>query len=176
MTPPALSSTIPRTPSGDISATKWRAVVNVGQICQRNVVTIWPSEDLRTAARLMREKHIGFLVVVELNAQGELTPTGVLTDRDIVVAVVAQDADPQELKVGDVMTRNPKTVLTEDCLADALSQMQSIGVRRLPVLGARAQLVGVLSLDDALTTMAEELSRAAGAIGRARSREASLRP
>jgi CBS domain-containing protein len=150
--------------------------VNVGQICQRSVVTIRASDDLSTAARLMREKHIGYLIVVEPTSQGERTPVGVLTDRDIVVAVVAQDADPRALTVGDVMTCNPKTVLTEDCLTDALSQMQSIGVRRLPVLGAQAQLVGILSMDDILRTMAEEFGRAAGAISRERTREETLRP
>jgi CBS domain-containing protein len=150
--------------------------VNVGQICQRKVVTIGASEGLVTAARLMREMHIGYLIVIEPTAQGERTPVGVLTDRDIVVAVVAQDADPRVLTVGDVMTRNPKTVLLDDCLTDALAQMQSIGVRRLPVLGPHAQLAGVLSLDDILKTMAEEFGAAAAAIGRERSREATLRP
>src|SRR5688572_9194655 len=87
---------------------KRRTAMNVGQICQRNVVTVRASDDLSTAARMMREKHIGYLIVVEPTSQGERTPVGVLTDRDIVVAVVAQDADPRALTVGDVMTCNPK--------------------------------------------------------------------
>jgi CBS domain-containing protein len=151
--------------------------MNVAQVCQRNVVTIRPSEDLCAAAHLMREKHIGYLVVVEpAAAQGASTPVGVLTDRDIVMAVVSQGLDPKTLTVGDVMTAKPRTVLLEDCIEDALAQMQSIGVRRLPVLGASGYLAGILSLDDVLTTMAEGLGRAARAIHQEQSREKSARP
>ena len=151
--------------------------MNVGQICQRNVVTVSASEDLSTAARLMREKHIGYLIVVEPALQaGGLTPIGVLTDRDIVVEVVAQDADPRSLRVGDVMTPKPLVVLLEDSLPDALAQMQRIGVRRLPVVGAYGLLAGVLSLDDILKRMADDLHTATGAIIRERTIESALRP
>jgi len=151
--------------------------MNVGQICQHSVVTIRPSEDLCAAAHLMREKHIGYLVVVEpAPLEGAFTPVGVLTDRDIVIAVVSEGVDPKSLTVGDVMTRKPRTVLLEDCMDDALAQMQSTGVRRLPVLGASGHLAGILSLDDVLTTMADELGRAAKAIRREQNHEKTARP
>jgi CBS domain-containing protein len=135
-----------------------------------------PTDDLSTAARLMREQHIGYLIVVEPSMQeAGFRPVGVLTDRDIVVSVVAKDADPRSLRVGDVMTQNPVTALTEDTLADALEQMKRIGVRRLPVVGDFGLLAGVLSLDDILTRMAEELSSATSAILRERALEAALR-
>jgi CBS domain-containing protein len=151
--------------------------VNVGQICQRDVVTARESDDLITAAALMRDKHIGYIVVVEpALREGAFTPVGVLTDRDIVVAVVAQGADPRSLRVGDVMTRKPVVALLEDSLTDALEQMRRIGVRRLPIAGSCGELAGLLSLDDILTSMAAEFSSAARAITTERVVESVRRP
>ena len=151
--------------------------MSVGQICKHKVVTIGAAEPLVTAARLMREEHIGYLVVVEPAAQeGEWVPIGVLSDRDIVVSVVARDADPRGLCVGDVMTRKPTVALMEDSLSDALNEMRRIGVRRLPVVGAYGWLRGLLSLDDVLIKMSDELKGAAGAIRREWSVERTERP
>lgn len=151
--------------------------MNVGQICQRRVVMVKRNDDLATAARLMREHHIGYLVVVEPSLEeAGFTPVGVLTDRDIVVSVVAREADPRMLRVGDVMTQKPVTVMTEDSVTDALEQMKRIGVRRLPVVGYCGILEGIVSLDDVLTTMARDLGSAAGAITRERAVETALRP
>jgi CBS domain-containing protein len=151
--------------------------MNVGQICQRRVVMVRKSEDLAAAARLMREHHIGYLVVVEPSLQeAGFTPVGVLTDRDIVVSVVAREADPRMLRVGDVMTQNPVTVMMEDSLTDALEQMKRIGVRRLPVVGYCGILEGIVSLDDVLTSMAGDFGRAAETITRERAMETTLRP
>lgn len=151
--------------------------MSVGQICKHKVVTIRASEEIATAARLMREKHIGYLVVVEPAAQeGELVPIGVLSDRDIVVSVVAQNTDPRGLCVGDVMTRKPTVALIEDSLPDALNQMRRLGVRRLPVVGDYGWLRGLLSLDDVLVKMAGELEDAAGAIRREWIVEGAQRP
>jgi CBS domain-containing protein len=135
------------------------------------------TDDLASAARLMRENHIGFLVVVEPSLQeAGFTPVGVLTDRDIVVSVVAREADPRSLRVGDVMTQKPLTVMTDDSIADALEQMKRIGVRRLPVVGYCGILEGVVSLDDVLASMARDLGSAAGAIARERAVEGVMRP
>jgi CBS domain-containing protein len=128
------------------------------------VVTIPPDEDIATAARVMRSTHIGFLIVCEAlpGGQGQKV-VGVLTDRDIVVAVIARDADPHALKVADVMTRNPLMV-KEECAVDAtLAFMQDAGVRRVPVLGAHDELVGVLSLDDVVERLAQQLASVVGA-------------
>jgi CBS domain-containing protein len=150
--------------------------MNVGHVCQHKVVTIGPGEDLATAARLMREKHIGYLVVVEPGMQEGLVPVGVLTDRDIVVSVVAVGADPSALCVGDVMTRKPVVVLLEDTVSDALQEMRRIGVRRLPVVGPYGNLHGILSLDDLLARLADDLDGAAGAIRKERTNESTRRP
>ncbi len=148
---------------------------NIGQICKRSVVTIRMSEDLTAAARSMREKHIGYLVVAEPQADGTTKPVGVLTDRDIVIAVVAREVDAKTLTVGDVMTRKPTVVAEDVGIETALQDMRRIGVRRLPVVGMRGQLVGVLSLDDVLEALAEDLANIAGSIRNEQRIEGMLR-
>jgi CBS domain-containing protein len=150
--------------------------MKVSEICSKSVVTVRPSDDLATAARTMRERHVGYLVVVEPSEQtAGLVPIGVLTDRDIVVSVVAQEVDPRSLRVCDVMTPKPITVLGDDCLKDALERMEHSGVRRMPIVGEYGALVGVLSLDDVLRNLASELGSAAAAISREISAESVKR-
>jgi CBS domain-containing protein len=151
--------------------------MNIGQLCNRNVITVRRSDELIRAAQLMREQHIGYLVVVEPGvADQSLRPAGVLTDRDIVVSVVARETDPRALRVGDVMTEQPVTIGAAEPVERALREMRRIGVRRLPVVGQRGELFGVLSLDDVLEVLAAELQNVAGSICNERVIEESLRP
>lgn len=139
--------------------------MNIGTVCRRDVVTVDAAEGLAQAARLMRLRHVGFLIVVEANSSNsDLKVVGVLTDRDIVTVVVAKDADARTLKVGDVMTRNPLLVIEAGSVEATVRQMREVGVRRVPVVGARNELVGVLSLDDVLESMATLIADIAGAI------------
>ena len=125
----------------------------------------------------MRAKHVGYLVVVELDLRDQVArPIGVLSDRDIVVGVVACEADIRALRVGDVMTERPVTASESDSVAAALNEMRRAGVRGLPVVASRGQLVGVVSLDDVLAELAGALGSVAGAIGKEQRLEAALRP
>ena len=149
--------------------------MNVAEIYKHNPVTIRESEELVSAAQLMRERHIGYLVVVEPQECGAV-PVGVLTDRDIVVGVIAKGADPREFCVADVMTRSPVTIEESQSLAAALREMRHIGVRRIPVVGTLGQLRGVLSLDEVLDALAEELLGVVGSIRSELRLEGALRP
>ena len=151
--------------------------MSIAKLCRKSAVTIREGDDLDTAARVMREKHVGYLIVVKPRViDGSLVPVGVLTDRDIVVKVLAPQVDLRKLKVGDVMTQQPAMVTETDELNDALGIMRKIGVRRLPVISSGGQLIGVLSMDDILDVLAEELSNVAGSIRRAQDLESALVP
>jgi CBS domain-containing protein len=151
--------------------------MNVATICKRNVATVREFDELTAAAQLMREKHIGYLIVVEPNiADTTVRPVGVLTDRDIVVAVVARETDPRSLRVGEVMTREPVVAQEGSSISSALQEMRRIGVRRLPIVDLERHLVGVLSLDDVLDALAGELLDIAGSIRNERKMENALRP
>lgn len=149
----------------------------VSEICRRNPVTIQAHEELDRAAQLMRERHIGYLIVVEpYPPHAASRPVGVLTDRDIVVGVLAKGADPRLLKVGDVMTREPRVVSEDASLNSGLAEMRRIGVRRIPVVDVVGQLVGVLSLDEVLDALAQELLGVIGSIRTEVRAEGARRP
>jgi CBS domain-containing protein len=139
--------------------------MNVGSICKRQIVTVTPRSDLAAVAQLMRDKHVGFLIVVEPEPQAQYgRPVGVLTDRDIVISVVARGADPTLLTAGDVMNREPVLAQESDSVDQALRTMRRMGVRRLPVIGSRGMLTGVLSLDDVLDVLAAEIGEISGTV------------
>jgi CBS domain-containing protein len=151
--------------------------MTIAELCNQKVVTIHDFEELQAAAQLMREHHVGYLVVIEPHALGTtVKPVGVLTDRDIVVSVLAKGADPRALRVGDVMVRQPVTVDEDASLDFALRQMRKIGVRRIPIVGSTGQLLGVLSLDDVLDALSKELTSVVGSIRNELHREGAKRP
>ncbi len=150
--------------------------MKVGKICQRNAVTVGERDEITKAAQLMREKHVGYLVVTESCGEALQRPIGVLTDRDIVVTVVARETDPRAFIVGEIMTRQPVSIAESDSVETALHEMRRIGVRRMPVVGSRGELVGVLSLDDLLTVLADQVQSVAGSVLNERRIEGTLRP
>ena len=150
--------------------------MNVGSICRHQVITVTPRTDLVAAAQLMREQHVGFLVVVEPEPNTTFgRPVGVLTDRDIVISVVARDADPKSLTVADVMKQYPAMVDETDPLDQALHTMRRMGVRRLPVVGSAGMLTGILALDDVLDVLSGEISDVSGTVRNEQRIESRLR-
>ena len=148
--------------------------MEVGTICQRLVFTVRRSDEVSRAAQLMRDKHVGYVVVVELDPLAR--PVGVLTDRDIVVGVVARQVDRKVVCVGDIMTVDPITTLESDSVEDALQKMRVFGVRRLPVVNDRRELVGILAMDDLLQVIAGDAQEVVNAIRKERLMEAVTRP
>lgn len=148
--------------------------LTTGEICTREVSYAERGMPLVEAARVMRENHVGCLVVVD-EVNGLRKVVGVLTDRDIVVAVVARGVAPQTLSAGDVMSADPVTVREEDSLIDLMRTMRAKGVRRMPVVGARGELIGIATLDDVLSVLAEELGLLVAAIDHEGQRERQQR-
>jgi CBS domain-containing protein len=147
--------------------------MNAGSVCKRGVVTVAPTDDLIAAAHVMRAKHVGYLIVSEAPQHRKVV--GVLTDRDIVVAVLAQEVDARSLKVGDVMTRDPLVIEEGQSIEAVLRHMREAGVRRVPVLDRSGALSGVLSIDDVLESIAEQLINIAGSIRNEQRMERAVR-
>ena len=146
----------------------------VGEICNRDVVIAEKSLSVVAAAQLMRTHHVGDLVVVE-EKNGRKHPAGIVTDRDIVVEVVAAGVDPETLKVGDIMGPEVATVRESEGLFEALRYMRDKGVRRMPVVDREGGLVGILTMDDLLSLLAEEMTELAKLVSHERQREATVR-
>jgi len=146
----------------------------IGEICNREVVFARRDESVKSAAQLMREHHVGDLVIVE-EANGQRVPCGVLTDRDIVVGVVAKGLDPDTLEVAEVAGSELVLARESDGVAETIELMRAKGVRRVPIVDARGSLVGIVTADDIVDLLAEELTAVAGIVSREQRREIQLR-
>ncbi len=149
--------------------------MKVLDLCSRDAAVIEPGASLREASLAMRNRHVGALVVVERTG-GVQRPVGIVTDRDIVVAVLAvPGARPEGIRVRDVMPSRLFTVGEDDAVFDALETMRRAGVRRLPVLGGDGGLRGIVTSDDLLRVLAGELADLAEAFRLGGERERAAR-
>jgi len=146
----------------------------IGEVCNREVVIVERSTSIVEAARLMRQFHVGDLVVVE-KAAGKARPVGIVTDRDIVLEVIAAEVAVNSLTVGDIMTADVATVRETEGVFETLRYMRDQGVRRLPVVDSTDYLIGIITLDDVLELLAEEMGELAKLLARERQRESASR-
>jgi CBS domain-containing protein len=149
--------------------------MNIGEICTRRVIIAPRETSLRDAAKLMREEHTGDIVITE-QVGDRRSPIGILTDRDLVIEILAEDVTPAGLTVGDVMTENPVTAREGDGIFETIQLMRAEGVRRVPVVDRSGSLVGIVSLDDFLEILAEEFGNLTTLIRQERRREVETRP
>ena len=148
--------------------------MKIGACCNREVITAEKDMSITEVARLMQEHHVGDLIVVE-NLNGRTRPIGIVTDRDLVIEVLAQMAPVDAIRVGDVMSYEIATVSENDELWETLEQMRKLGVRRMPVVDAAGALVGIITLDDLMELMAEAMGHIASLIRREIGTEARRR-
>jgi len=149
--------------------------MSVGSLCNPNVATIEAGAGIAEAAIAMREAHVGDLVVVERQG-GRQIPVGMLTDRDLVIEILAENVDPKSVRVGDVMTADVVTVRESNGLDFALREMEERGLRRLPVVDGEGALIGIVSVDDVVDHIARLAGHIAGAVRLGQYNEARRRP
>ena len=128
----------------------------ISEICSRDVIIVRRDDNVLEAAKLMRQHHVGNVLVVE-ERNGIRIPVGIITDRDLVVEVMAPELDHLVITVGDIMVSELATVKESTGVFEAIQYMRGKGVRRLPVVNENGGLVGILTLDDLLELLSEEL-------------------
>lgn len=148
-------------------------IVRTGELCNRDVVFATADESATDAARRMIAHHVGALVVVE-EVDAVRHPVGILTDRDLVAATLVHDmGHVRAPSVGDLMSKDLVVALEDEDVFEAMQRMRARGVRRLPVVDGRRALVGILTLDDLIEWLGEQLSEltrlVANELGRERS-------
>jgi len=144
--------------------------MTAGEYCNREVIITRQNASITEAAMLMRQHHVGDLIVVE--KQGKKTlPIGIITDRDIVIEVIAQKADPDSLIIKDIMSTGLITIEEKESLLDSLEHMQNQGVRRMIVVDGQGNLQGLLSADDAIELIAEAINNLTKLVKREVNRE-----
>ena len=137
------------------------------------VAVVEPETSALVAAQLMRRHHVGALVVVD--AKDKSRPVGIITDRDLVLALMAEGLDPEIFTAGDIMSVEPVLASPEMDLMDAVDRMRSNGLRRLVMVDDEGRLIGIATMEDLLEVLTQELSALTGALRGARDREFAQR-
>ena len=148
--------------------------MTVENLVTRNVATVDFSATVVDAAREMRNRHVGALVVTKLDGSAA-RPVGIVTDRDLVVSVLAMDLAPGLLSAGDVMSAHPFTVRLDDDADAAIRRMRGLGIRRAPVVDADGLLRGLFAVDDYLEYLANGLREVSILIAQERREEEKSR-
>ncbi|HUW36880.1 MAG TPA: CBS domain-containing protein [Rhodocyclaceae bacterium] len=146
----------------------------IGEVCSRVVVVADRNTTVMEAACLMRQHHVGNIVVVN-ETNGVNYPVGIVTDRDIVVEIVVNRLDPETILVGEIMVAAIVTVREQDDILDTMQLMRRKGVRRVPVIDDEGALVGIIAVDDLIQLLAEELGELSKLIVHEQAHEAQIR-
>lgn len=128
----------------------------VSEICNREVVVVQRDDTALEAAKLMRQHHVGDVLVVE-DRNGVRVPVGIVTDRDLIMEIMAPELDDTVITVGDIMAKELVTVKESTGIFEAIQYMRQKAVRRLPIVNESGGLIGILTLDDLLELLSEEL-------------------
>jgi CBS domain-containing protein len=129
--------------------------MSVGCICTRVVDLADEEETVEEAAQRLQERNVGTLVILDRKKK----PVGILSDRDLVVRAMAKGKDPRQTIVGEIMTRNPRTIVETAPIEQAIALMRLGRFRRLPVTARDGSLVGLVSFDDILSLLSEEFAQ-----------------
>ena len=148
--------------------------MRIGEICTVQTIYCKRDETVQGAALMMRKHHVGDLVVVE-QPDGQPIPVGIVTDRDIVVSVIALGLDPSSLLVGDIMSDDLLTTSENDDVYETIERMRFRGIRRVPVVNSEGGLSGIVSVDDLLEFLAEEMGELSRIASHQQSREKRAR-
>ena len=146
----------------------------IGDVCVRDVVIAGTGMTVREAAQLMARHHVGNLVVIREEA-GRTIPIGIVTDRDIVRNVVAEALDTAAFTLGDLGSRELVTARSDEGIFECMQHMRMNGIRRMPIVDRDGSLVGIVSLDDLIQLLAEEMGELGKVIAREQAHEEAIR-
>jgi CBS domain-containing protein len=138
-------------------------------IASAMVAVVEPDTSAFVAAQLMRKHHVGALVVVD--AADESRPVGILTDRDLVLSLMAEGLDPELFTAGDIMSVEPILAGPDMDAMDAVELMRSNQLRRLVIVDEAGRLVGIVTMEDVLALLTRELTSLTAAVVGSRDRE-----
>ncbi|MBX3640430.1 MAG: CBS domain-containing protein [Nitrosomonas sp.] len=147
----------------------------IGELCNREVIMVETEDSALEAARLMRKHHVGDVVVIK-EQNSIRRPVGIVTDRDLIVEIMATGLDPAVITVGDIMTPELVTVKESASIFETIQYMRRKAVRRSPVIDDGGELVGIITMDDLLQLLSTELSELTRIVDRETDKEFKQRP
>jgi len=146
----------------------------IGELCNRAVVFATRKTTITEAAQLMRHYHVGDLVVMDL-VKDKRVPVGIVTDRDIVIEIIGESLSVDDFTVGDIMSQQLISVPETAGVIETIRLMRANGIRRIPVINEKGGLAGIISVDDMMDLLAEELTELAKVAPREQDHEARTR-
>lgn len=140
------------------------------ELCVLDLACCHKDTTIAEAARLMRQHHTGDLIVVD-ESDGSREPVGVVTDRDIVIEVIAKGRDPEHTRVREAMGSPVVVASVSEDVATAMDRMRVHGVRRLPIVDDNGAVFGIITLDDLYRALAEQTAALAAIVNKEQTRE-----
>ena len=128
--------------------------MGIVKCCREQVVAVSPDTPAVEVAKIMGEKNVGSVVIVT----GDNRPTGVITDRDLTIRVMAHEKDPGEVRAGDIATRDVITFRDSMGIYEAIQKMTAEGIRRMPITDDAGKLIGIVTMDDIVRMLGEEMA------------------
>lgn len=138
-----------------------------------SVAAVEPETSALLVSQLMRKHHIGAIVVVE--AGGNNRPVGIVTDRDLVLELMSEGLDPEVFTAGDVMSVDLVLASPEMGAMEAIQLMKKNRLRRLVIADANGSLAGIVTMEDVLMLLTNELADLTAGVAGARDREVTER-
>lgn len=135
----------------------------IGELCTREVIVAYQDDSIVEIAKLMRKYHVGDIVIVDRQKK-QKQPIGIITDRDIVLELVAREVDISQVTAGDIMSADLLVVSEQDEVSVVLEQMRTKGVRRIPVINHNKELIGIVTENDIIELISEQLSSLAALV------------
>jgi CBS domain-containing protein len=154
---------------------KVAAMTSIGEFCNREVVVGTADMSVSRAAKLMRQHHVGSVVIVDKMNGERGFPIGIVTDRDIVVEITAMELNAAAITVSDIMATDLITARESEGVLETMQIMRYKGVRRLPIVNEHGRLVGIVTIDDLLELLSDQLGELAKVIVREQAHEAAVR-
>ena len=148
--------------------------MNIDEICTREVIIANRSDSALEIAKLMRQYHVGDVVVVD-RLDDQNIPVGIITDRDIVLELVAKEIDVSSVCAGDIMSTELLLAVESEQLSDVVQKMQARGVRRTPIVDERGGLIGIVTGDDLIEVISEQLGSLVSLVSKGEQREHTMR-
>ena len=132
--------------------------MSIGEICNREVIIAKKQDSILEIAQLMRAHHVGSIVVIEEIDGSIKKPAGIITDRDLVIEIMAKQADMDMITAGDIMSFDLVVARESDGIWETMQLMRQHGVRRIPVVNDKESLIGILTADDLVELFSGEMN------------------
>ncbi|MDI6719342.1 MAG: CBS domain-containing protein [Methanomicrobiales archaeon] len=133
--------------------------MKISEASRSEVVSAQPDARVSEIVRMMKDRNVGSVVITDQNR-----PVGIITDRDVLLRIVAEKRDPEAVAVSEVMTRDPMVFPADISVHEAVQKMENKWFRRIPIVDGNGRLTGIVSIDDLMGLLIREMASIASIV------------